>query len=231
MITEKLKELEQTDLGSNIYKLYEKASKINNGNFVDLGVRTGVSSEIFLLTSNQNNIVNGVDVDWSLIKPNIITNPNYKQFLGDSVTVGKNLNISVNGLFVDTFHIKEQVMCELYYWYDKVIEEGFIAFHDSHWPEGKYDEYGGIKWERVEEGIKDFFNLSDLNYEDKFIKSEHFPDSWGMTIITIKKKKDYISLYKKWEEIFDRRNYLISLFWNEDNKSDVEIELKLTPYV
>jgi hypothetical protein len=226
---DKLQELANTDLGPNVYKLYEKASQVYNGNFVDLGVRMGASSEIFLLTAPQNNITMGVDVDWGLIKPGITTNTNYRQFIGDSVTVGKNLDIPINGLFVDTFHIKEQVMCELYYWYDKVIEGGFIAFHDSHWPEGKYDEYGGIKWDRVEDGIKDFFQISELNYEDEFIKSDHYTESWGMTIITLKKKRNYCSLYKNWNEVFEKRNHLISLFWNGNNKNDVHIELQIHP--
>lgn len=229
MKNNKLKELESTDLGINVHKLYEKASQVKNGNFVDLGVRSGVSSEIFLLTSDQNNKILGIDVDWNFINPSILINSNYTQYIGDSVTAGKNLEIIVDGLFIDTFHIKEQVMCELYYWYDKVIENGFIAFHDSHWPEGKHDEYGDIKWGRVEEGIKDFFQLSELNYEDEFIKSEHYPESWGMTIITIKKKKNYVSLYKKWDEVFDRRNKLISLFWNKNNIKDIIIELQLKP--
>lgn len=229
MIHSRLKELENTDLGNNVYKLYEKASQINNGIFVDLGVRTGVSSEIFLLTSPQNNKTLGVDVDWSLINPEVISNPNYKQYIGDSVTVGKNLDIDINGLFIDTFHIKEQVMCELYYWYEKIVKGGFIAFHDSNWPKGKRDEYGGIMWGRVEEGIKDFFKIHNLNYEDGFIKSEHYPESWGMTIITIKEKKDYISLSQNWGEIFNKRNHLISLFWNEKNKGKVNIDLELYP--
>lgn len=226
---DKLQELANTDLGPNIYKLYEKASQVYNGNFVDLGVRMGASSEVFLLTAPQNNITMGVDVDWGLIKPGITTNPNYRQFVGDSVTIGKNLDIPINGLFVDTFHIKEQVMCELYYWYDRVIEGGFIAFHDSHWPEGKCDEYGEIKWGRVEEGIKSFFGISELNYEDDFIKSEHYPESWGMTIVTIKKKKDYKSEYSNWVDVFNRRNHLISLFWNNDNKENVFIDLWMQP--
>jgi hypothetical protein len=48
-----------------------------------------------------------------------------------------------------------------------------------------------------------------------------------MTIVTIKKKKDYIKLYKNWKYIFERRNHLISLFWDNDNKNNVKIDLEI----
>ena len=93
---------------------------------------------------------------------NIQFHSNYTKILGDSVTVGKYWDKKISGLFVDTFHIKEQVLCELYFWYPHVEEGGFIAFHDTNWPEGKHDVYDGIVWDRVEEGVKSFFNVDSL---------------------------------------------------------------------
>jgi hypothetical protein len=48
-----------------------------------------------------------------------------------------------------------------------------------------------------------------------------------MTIVELKKKKNYIDEYPNWEEIIHRRNHLISIFWNEKNKFDVKIDLVL----
>ena len=48
-----------------------------------------------------------------------------------------------------------------------------------------------------------------------------------MTIVHLKKKKDYISEYKDWVEIINRRNHLISLFWTEENKDNIKIDLIL----
>lgn len=221
-----LNNLTNTDLGNNVFKLFEKTALITNGVFVDLGVRGGTSSEIMLIDSEKlNNKVFGVDVDFSVLDDKIKNNSNYKCILGDSVTIGKNWTSPINGLFVDTFHIKEQVMMELYYWYPHMVEGGFIAFHDTNWPKGKYDYYGGIMWDRVEEGIKDFFNIKTLNYEDEYIVSNNYPESWGMTIMEIKKKNNYIESYDKWDDVFNKRNHLISLFWNEHNKGDINIEL------
>ena len=217
-----------TDLGINVDPLYTVVSKYKNTTFVDLGVRTGVSSEIMLLDSQtNNNKVFGVDVDFNWLNPYVNYHPNYTKILGDSSTVGKYWDKKISGLFVDTFHIKEQVLSELYFWYPNIEEGGFIAFHDTNWPDDKYDEYGDIKWDRVEEGVKSFFNVDSLSYEDEFIKMNNYPESWGMTIVEIKKKKDYISEFNNWDEIFNKRNHLISFFWNEENKSDVKIDLVL----
>ena len=55
----------------------------------------------------------------------------------------------------------------------------------------------------------------------------NYPESWGLTIVEIKKKKDYISEFPNWKEVIDRRNCLINIFWNEENKGDVKIDLEL----
>jgi hypothetical protein len=215
-----------TDIGLNADFLYNIVSKYSNTIFVDLGVRSGVSSEIMLLNSDiNNNKVFGVDVDWSVLNSSVNSHSNYTKILGDSVTVGKYWDKKISGLFVDTFHIKEQVLCELYFWYPHVVEGGFITFHDTNWPEGKYDVYNGITWDRVEDGIKSFFNVDNLNYEDDYIKMINYPDSWGMTIVEIKKKKDYVSQFSNWVDVFNKRNELINLFWNEQNKSNIKIDL------
>jgi len=217
-----------TDIGINASKLYDVVSKYNNSTFVELGVRSGVSSEIFLFDSEKNNNkIYGVDVDWSMLNPLVDSHINYTKILGDSSTIGKYWDTKINGLFVDTFHIKEQVLSELYFWYPHIKEGGFIAFHDTNWPSNKYDVYGGITWDRVEDGVKEFFNVKSLNYEDEYITMNNYPESWGMTIVEIKKKKDYISEYSNWDDVINKRNKLISLFWNDNNKSEVKIDIKI----
>ena len=226
-LEETLNRLSSSDLGNNVHILYDKTKKINNGILIDLGVRTGVSSETLLINADEkNNKVFGVDVDFSQTAGHVKSNPNYNLIPGDSVTVGKNWDQKIDFLFVDTFHIKEQVMCELFYWYPCLKIGATIAFHDSNWPEGKHDVYGGIVWDRVEKGIMEFFGINTLTYEDEFIKVENYPDSWGMTFVTIKKHKDYLTT-ENWKEIFNRRNKLIGMFWNPDNIGNLELELVL----
>ena len=226
-ISSNLTKYSGSDLGENVFHFYDQVGKHSNSTFVDLGVRGGISSSIFLINSkDKNNKVFGVDVDEKAGKQ-LFGHSNYTKLLGDSVTIGKGWSEPISGLFVDTFHIKEQVMCELYYWFEHIVEGGFVAFHDTNWPDGKHDKYGGIIWPRVEEALKDFFGVSELNYEDEFIKMSNYPKSWGMTIVEIKKKRDYKKDYSEWSEIFDRRNHLISLFYNENNISNINIDLKI----
>lgn len=217
-----------SDLGVNSKELIGIVSSHQKSVFVDLGVRFGISSEIMLINSENNqNKVYGVDVDLSLISSELRENKNYFPILGDSTTIGKYWNENINVLFVDTFHIKEQVLCELYYWFPHIVENGYVIFHDSNWPEGKYDVYGGITWGRVEEAIKLFFDVESLNYQDDFIDMKNYTESWGMTIVKVKKKKDFFKNILTWSEIFDRRNQLISIFWNNENKSNLKIDLNI----
>lgn len=215
-----------TDLGINSKILYDLIRNQSQSIFVDLGVRSGISSEIMLFNSVQNeNRVYGVDVDFSKLNSGVSKHQKYIKIQGDSSTVGKYWSEKINLLFIDTFHIKEQVLSELYFWYPHIEENGFIVFHDTNWPKDKFDIYGGIKWDRVEDAVKEFFKTEELDFEDDHIEMKNYPDSWGMTVVKIKKKKNYILEYQNWEEVFEKRNLLINLFWNENNKQNIEIDL------
>jgi len=216
------------DLGVSGYYIYDSIEKYENSTIVELGTYVGESTQLFLLDAEiKNNIIHTIDVSFDSLPQEIKNNNRLNMILGDSPTVGKYWDTPFDILFVDTFHIKEQVLSELYYWYPHVNEGGLLIFHDTNWPEDKHDEYGDILWERPEEAIKEFFKIPDLNFENDYIKSVNYPEKWGLTIIEIKKKTNYIGRYKKWSDVFEKRNHLISLFWNENNKGNVKIDLKL----
>jgi hypothetical protein len=147
----------------------------------------------------------------------------------DSVEAGKNWNSGeVSVLFVDTMHVSCQVLAELYYWYPHVKEGGYIVFHDTAWPEGRHDLFwvpevvnNNIKYGRPEDAVGKFFGISDLYkqhiydgfiYEDDDIEVNHNSDSWGMTFVKIKKKRNYISEIKDWDKIFEERNKVLQYF-------------------
>lgn len=229
-----LRQISGSDLGNNAYHLYEVIAGnqgIRNGTMVDLGVRCGNSSEILLMEAEErNNKVYGVDVTFDDLRADLHNRKNYTKILGDSSTVGKNWKDgSVDVLFVDTFHIKEQVMCELYYWYPHMKENSWFVFHDSNWYPGKHDVYGGITWDRVEDGIMSFFKTTSLSEKTDSIECYNFPESWGMTFVHLKKKIDFPSMTSNWQEVISRRNHLMSLFWNNSNILDRQIDLNLTP--
>ena len=71
-----LESLKYTDLGPNVYHLYNCVSQFNDSTFIDLGVREGVSSVVMLMDSEvKNNKVFGVDVDSNPVNSFVINHP------------------------------------------------------------------------------------------------------------------------------------------------------------
>ena len=219
-----------TDLGENSIKLHKVSQTFSNSIFVDLGVREGASSGILCDRSKElNNKIYGVDVDFSLLKTHLVENQNYEIVTGDSSTIGRDFEIEngVDILFVDTLHVKEQVLCELYCWIDKMNENSYIIFHDSHWDEGMRENIGGLDWDRVDDAITEFFNLKELkNQKNSNIEVTCYPESYGMTFIKIKKKVDFKKNVRDWKKVFEKRNQLLSFFWNTSNVGDKVIDLE-----
>jgi hypothetical protein len=221
-----------TDLGENIVKLHEISQTFSDSIFVDLGVREGASSGILCDRSKElNNKIYGVDIDFSLLKSNLVEGQNYEIIKGDSSTIGRDFEIpeGVDILFVDTLHVKEQVLCELYYWIDKMNKNSYVIFHDSHWPSGMKENINGIIWERVDAAIIEFFGLDELkSQKNKYIEVTCCPESYGMTFVKIKNKKKFKENIKDWNSVFKSRNKLISCYWNSNNIKDKIIDLELS---
>lgn len=167
-------------------KLSELINSIKNGILVDIGVCDGASSRLMVSTAiDNNNKIFGIDP----VPGFDSDNPNYKWIRDDSVKVGEEWNKSqVDLVFFDSVHAKEQVLCELFYWWDLIKEGGYGVFHDTSWknyihkPEhpcaGKlpgntglgYDSYGGINWETPDIAIEEFFNIQ-LNRLDRNVEN------------------------------------------------------------
>jgi len=227
-------ELLQGELGINSVKFLKIKDSLGENNiFVDLGVETGKSSRILLDKALQkNNTVFGVDPHlYQNYINDCLSDPNYIFIKEDSVITGKKWSHGrPNLVFVDTVHAKEQVMRELYYWWDLLKVNGYLIFHDTNWENyihkpnhpcaGKrpgntglgYDFYSGIAWETPDKAIKEFFNISELDYEDEFIKVEHGPDDLGMVFLFKKQEKNYKSGINNWDDIESKRQILLSNF-------------------
>lgn len=231
--------LKSGELGHNISKLMEiKKSFGKNNLFVDIGVESGKSSRILLDDAIElNNFVCGIDPIKDPGISDLLENPNYIFLKKDSVASGKEWKYAKpNIVFIDSIHVKPQVMMELYYWWDLVTVEGWLVFHDTEWGMNKpngyihkanhpcagkkpgnsglgYDFYAGRGWETPEYAIFDFFKIQDLNIENEYIKSLHYPESLGMTFIQKKKEFDYKNIISldQWKKIeLDRQSILKS---------------------
>lgn len=223
-----------SDLGKNAHVLHEFIKEKTNSTFVDIGVRDGYSSAIFALDSKKNNnVVYGVDVNFNNLRVDLIKNQNYFQLEGDSSTIGKYVEIEelneVDVIFVDSLHVKQQVLCELFYWVPRLKNGGTVVFHDSHWEEGQYAVINGKSWARVDEAIVQFFGLESLaNYEDDNLKVVCYPESYGMTFVTVTDVDKIKSTVPDWNKVFQERNELMAQYWNKDTVGDRTIELEMT---
>ena len=222
-------------LGINASRLNGLITTKENSVFVDIGVREGMSSGVMGIDSkDKGNKVYGVDVSWDNLNHGMIENADYYQLTGDSSTIGKYAELEdLNGisvLFIDSLHVKEQVLCELFYWVPRLKKGSTVVFHDSHWAPGQHAVINGKSWPRVDEAIREFFGLDTLeDYEDDNIKVECYPESYGMTFVTLKKFNKGIKRPKTvdWTTTFQQRNELISQYWNEGNVGDRTIELEM----
>lgn len=174
------------DLGENKDRLRALCLEAKPGDvLVDLGVRTGTSSCI-LLESGQRVI--GVDPAHCTID-----HPNYTFLQTDSVTAAAMIPAPIFLCFVDTLHIKEQVMAEMFHYWPKIRVGGYAVFHDTEWPEGKHDEYLGKQWGQAVEGVAAYFGIAI-----EHVDIEHHPESWGMTVV--KKLNEWIPVVEGMEE-------------------------------
>ena len=228
-----------SNLGTNLLALSRIVDKCGEGNtFVDLGVDYGVSSLCLTYDAiERHNQVYGVDTQFKRTGFDLWEFPNYHMIQGDSSSVGKNWDTDEFGkvklLFVDSIHVAAQVATELYHWYPHMEDDSWIVFHDTNWPAGMHDlgwhpkvQEEGIKWDRPEVAVGKFFGITELyekygnegfRYEDEYIRVRHRPESWGLTSVHIKKKKDYTSNLspEEWNKIFEDRNEVLSYFQKE----------------
>jgi len=216
-----LKSLMGTDLGVNAEVLLNLIKTKENAVFVDLGVRNGNSSTIFLEGSTEReNKVYGVDISFSSCPTKVKEHPNYTMIENDSVIAGEEWDSGeVDVLFIDTIHSEPQVMCELHKWYPHMKKGGSIVFHDSNWPEGKFYKPMGKSFGRVDTAIKRFFKIDTLDFKDDNIDVKTYPKSWGMTFIKLLKKYDYIGDVSDWNSIYDEREELLRLSMKDGQRT------------
>lgn len=199
------------ELGLNTEKLLAYASSPSYRVFVDLGVRKGESSSILLkAASPSSGLVYGIDNQLCSVNTDLCAHPNYKLLIGDSVTLGKYWSFEKpHFVFVDTLHVKEQVLCELYYWYDLLEVGGIIGFHDTEWDAiGKKDFYADRYWDTVASGLKEFFKVSALSGENENIRITHYPEKLGMTFVLKKTAFDFKEQIN-WESVFAVRKEIL----------------------
>jgi hypothetical protein len=192
--------------------------------FVDIGVHFGMSSiALSNAAKKTRGKVFGIDYGYCDIRlPASLYN--YSLLCGESVTLGSSWQYErPSFVFIDATHIREWLMCELYYWWDLLEVGGMMGFHDTNWPEGRCDVWCGKSYATVDQGLMDFFKLPqlhgsgsgsnmprpDLSYEDANIQCINIPDGDGLTFILKKTDFDYKSGVADWPSIFSVRREVL----------------------
>ncbi len=211
--------IRNSELGyASTNKFISITDEIKNGILVDVGVYQGKSSLLMINKSNQdNNKVYGIDP-----MPYFnCSHPKYTYIKDDSVKIGKEwANGPVDLVFFDSVHAEEQVLCELFYWWELIKEGGYGIFHDTSWEgyvhkpghhaAGKmpgnsrkgYDSYGGIDWGTPDKAVNRFFNVNlspdfrDINNDSiQFIYEDEYikveTNFDSLGMTFIKKKKNF----------------------------------------
>ncbi len=182
------------DLGENKAHLFCTSARAVPGDMlIDLGVREGASSFTMLAaTAGQQCRVVGVDPS-----PCPFPIPERYQYLQiDSVRAAPLFSSEpIFLVFIDTLHIKEQVMAELFHYWPMIRVGGYAVCHDTDWPPEKHDEYLGKTWDQAVEGVNAFFPPFIAN--EDYIRVD-YKDSWGMTFV--KKLRDWNPVVPGMEE-------------------------------
>lgn len=198
------------DLGINAHRLAQRLDALGSVClFVDVGVRAGVSSDIMLRGWRErgNNVIG---IDTNVCPPHLVHHDAYQFFQSDSVTQLAEIaswaapHEKIDAGMCDTLHIAEQVMCETFYLWPVLRVGGFLAFHDTAWPDFKKDHYLGRDWDRPEVGVARLF----ANRPE--VKIEQFDESWGMMFVHKLAEFD-LRPHVDWRPVFEARNQLLAL--------------------
>lgn len=169
--------------------MIEKITKeFNPSLIVELGVRDGESTKVFEKISKQlksrlvsidiNDCSKTIDwEDWIFIQCDSGRIPN--EFI--QLVNNKEIPSKVDVLFIDTLHIYEQMLNELYAWYPSLNDNCIIMVHDIN-VEKSID--GKLEKGHLISAINDFFDfdlLPDENYKNN-VCYDCFGDEWKITL-------------------------------------------------
>ncbi len=175
---------------------------------------------------DRDNDVYGVDVRFRHLGFDLRHHPRYQRVRADSVTAGKCWRgPRVDAVFIDTLHVSPQALCELYLWQPLVRIGGLVIVHDTAWPDGVCDlgwsgsaQRAGMAWPTPDRAIAAFFGLEEqfrtgkhvgFRYETRDISVTHYPESYGMTFVRMKRRVDFRAQITAWDRIFADRERVI----------------------
>ena len=205
------------DVAYNISKLkfiYKEIEKIKNIKILELGVRDGFSTSLFLkLCEDNNGKMISIDIDdcshlyqnkrWKFIQTR---DDNFEKIDKEITDMG-----GLDMIYIDSFHEPNHVKKILYHYYKILNKGGFIFIDDICWlPYAKSSKLAN-SW-NYEANIKTFEKLLEIKFNNNNkINIEFSFDNSGTAKIT-KKTNEILNEPKKVSQTFFIRNFCSSLY-------------------
>jgi predicted O-methyltransferase YrrM len=183
-------------LESKVNYIIEKIKHIKNIQILELGVKTGISTNRFLKLCEQNNgFLTSIDIDdcsaaaksdkWNFIHS---SDDNFE-------LIDKAITKKIDFLFIDSFHEASHVEKVFYHYYNFLKEDGICIIDDISWfpyvkkgyRDNRSNEYANRKT------FQKILEISNQN-KDKF-RLEFLFENSGLAVIT--KRKDFLNKAKK----------------------------------
>ena len=207
----------QFEKAYNIPKLrfiYKEIDKIKNIRILELGVRAGLSTSLFLKKCEDNNgKMISIDIDdcshlykndrWNFL---CTRDDNFEKI---DKEIGKIGDLDV--IYIDSFHEPNHIKKLFYHYYSFLKKGGFIFVDDISWlpyaKSAKVESSGNY-----EANIKTFEKLLEIKFSnlERFDMEFSFDSSGTAKII----KNDLLELQetKKIKKTFDLKNYILTIY-------------------
>jgi len=193
-----------------LFFIYKEIDKIRNIKILELGVRSGVSTSLFLKLCEENdgNLISVDITDCSHLYQN--KRWNFIHDRDDNFEKINNEIIKMGGLdliYIDSFHEPNHVKKIIFNYYKLLNKDGFIFVDDISWLPYAKSSYRENSWNH-EMNLKTFQKLLEIkfNNNDKFNLEFSFENS-GTAKIT-KKNNAELSEPKKIYQVAPIKNFL-----------------------
>ena len=194
--------------------IYKEIENIKNIRILELGVRTGLSTSLFLKTCEDNDgKMISIDIDdcghlykndrWNFI---CTRDDNYEKIDKEILKIG-----NLDAIYIDSYHEPNHVKKIFYHYYNFLKIGGFIFIDDICWlPYAKFTKRESSG--NYEANIKTFEKLLEIQFGnlDKFNMEFSFHSSGTAKII--KTDSSELNEPKKIKKSFSIKNFILTTF-------------------
>ena len=197
-----------------LYFIYKEIENIKNIKILELGVRNGISTSLFLKLCEEND-VQMISVDIADCS-HLYQNKRWK-FINDSDDNFEKINNEINNIgsldvvYIDSFHEPNHVKKVFYNYYKFLKKNGFIFVDDISWLPYAKSSYRESTWNH-EMNLKTFEKLLEIKFSNNEKLNIEFSFEGSGTAKITKKSDSELTEPNKIKKIAPIKNYLRSIY-------------------